>query len=105
VGSNGISEMTQILKEVDQQLKDLLQKSYSIALFVGAGTSVESGIGTFRGEGQMSYFEGVPPAYLCTVKALEKSPQLCWKFFNHLYSILQKSKPSSSHQFNSSGST
>lgn len=82
---------------VSEELKEKFHKSYSIACFVGAGVSASSGIKPFRGSHQMEYFEGFPPAYLCSREGLEKFPELCWRFYRFLSDITINSEPSINH--------
>src|ERR1044071_2070177 len=75
----------QILTTVTDELRERLRKAYSITVFIGAGVSASSGIPVFRGQNQMKYFEGYPPAYICSTEMLQRSPTIFWQFFKYYY--------------------
>lgn len=90
--------MARILSKVDDEVKKLFQKAENIFFFIGAGVSVQSGIPSFRGLGQMDYFEEYFPMYLCSQEAFQRHTQLCWRFFKHIFDISTKAEPNLAHK-------
>lgn len=88
---------TKILNDVTDEIKEKIAKSYSIALFVGAGISVGSGIPTFRGAGKDKYFHKQNPVYLSSIRGLAQFPELAWKYYTHLYKLVKEAKPNPAH--------
>ncbi len=88
----------EVLSSVTPELRERLRRSFSIAVFTGAGLSVASGIPAFRGPNQMKYFEGYPPAYICSTEMLEQSPTICWRFFHYLYELTTRAEPNAAHR-------
>lgn len=88
----------EIIDNVTLELKQKLLRSFGLGFFIGAGVSVPSGIRTFRGANQEEYFEGYPPAYLCTMEFLKESPEICWRFFRKLYQQCRDAEPSLAHR-------
>lgn len=87
-----------IIGNVTPELQERLHKAYSIALLIGAGVSVDSGIPIFHGFDQMGYFEGFPPVYLCSREMIDRSPAQAWRFFQYLYNIVAKAEPNHAHK-------
>lgn len=90
--------MARILSKVDSEVKKIFQKAVNIFFFIGAGVSVESGVPSFRGLGQMDYFEDYFPMYLCSQEAFQRHTQLCWRFFKHIHDISTKAEPNIAHK-------
>jgi NAD-dependent deacetylase len=88
----------QILSSVTPELRERFHKAYSIAVFSGAGISASSGVPTFRGANQMKYFDGYPPFYICSTEMFERSPEICWRFFHHMYDLVNQAEPNIAHQ-------
>jgi NAD-dependent deacetylase len=86
-----------IITNITDEIKEKITKSYSIALFVGAGISVSSGIPTFRGAGRDKYFHKQNPVYLSSIKGLAQFPELAWKYYIYLYSLVKEAKPNPAH--------
>ncbi|MCS6885692.1 MAG: Sir2 family NAD-dependent protein deacetylase [Acidobacteriota bacterium] len=83
---------------VPEELKERLENARSIAVFAGAGVSTASGIPTFRGAGQMSYFEGLPPIYLYSTLCLQRNSSLTYRFLSYLRTIYAEARPNLAHR-------
>jgi NAD-dependent deacetylase sirtuin 5 len=72
-----------------------LKASRRIAILLGAGLSVPSGIPTFRGSG--SSWRGIPFRDLSDPYFLKKDPVLFWQFYNYMRHLALKAKPNPGH--------
>lgn len=97
-GKVKLMNKTEFLDSVTMELKRKLLTSSGLGFFIGAGMSVSSGIFTFRGANQEEYFDGYPPAYLCTMEMFKEDPEICWRFFRKLYQQCYEAKPSIAHR-------
>lgn len=91
-------QQPQILTNVTDEIRDKINKSFSIVLFIGAGVSLSSGIPTFRGEGKDKYFHRHNPVYLSSIRGLAQFPELAWQYYIHLYNLVKQAKPNTAHQ-------
>lgn len=66
-----------------------------IVFFTGAGISVESGLSTFRGEGNLWSDEDV--IYLASADALYNDTQRCLDFLNTLRKQMSEAEPNEAH--------
>lgn len=89
--------MAKTYSTVEKSINEVFQKAQKIFFFVGSGVSVASGIAAFRGVGEMEYFQGYPPMYLCSEEMWVRNPGLAWSFFKHSYNLISKTVPNKAH--------
>lgn len=80
---------------LSQNLLSRLKKSSAVTVLTGAGVSAESGVPTFRGKDGL--WESNKVEELATPGALEKDPQLFWKFYSWRKKLVNDVKPNLGH--------
>lgn len=92
-------EEPKILTEVNDEISERLRKSFSITVFMGAGTSAGSGIPTFRGANKDGYFQAdYNPSYLYSLQGFAQYPTVAWQYFSHIYQLVNRATPNMAHQ-------
>ena len=66
-----------------------------LVILTGAGISVASGLGTYRGKGGL--WEGSGVAEEATIECMEQDPWRCWQFFRPLLEQVVSAKPNPAH--------
>lgn len=66
-----------------------------LVVLTGAGVSVASGLGTYRGKGGLWENSGV--AEEATAECMERDPWRCWEFFRPLMEEALKAEPNPAH--------
>lgn len=77
------------------QLLYRLRSSRYLMVFTGAGTSVESGVPTFRGKNGL--WRKFKPQQLATMDAFKKDPRLVWEWYEYRRRIIQDVQPNPAH--------
>lgn len=84
-----------ILKEIQNIIKNLPEQINSIAVITGAGISHESGIPTFRGKDGL--WRNYKAEDLATPTAFLRDPKLVWEWYEMRRGIIKQANPNPAH--------
>ncbi|MDY3556848.1 NAD-dependent protein deacylase [Gemmata sp. JC717] len=85
-----------------ERVVDLLRRSQSVLFITGAGLSADSGLPTYRGAGGLydgcDPEDGVPIESLLSREALERRPDLTWKYLLQIERACRSAAPNRGHE-------
>lgn len=76
--------------------REVLKRSRRVVVLSGAGTSAESGVPTFRGEG--GYWRRWQAQDLATPRSFRRNPSLVWEFYNYRREVMRTKLPNKAHE-------
>jgi NAD-dependent deacetylase len=79
-----------------QKAREWLWDARSVAVLTGAGTSAESGVPTFRGDGGL--WRNFRPENLATPEAFQRDPRLVWEWYDWRRGLIAQAKPNPGHR-------
>jgi len=86
-----------MLADEINKARDLLARAERLVIFTGAGVSADSGIPTFRGSGDSSFWGRYDPRALATPEGFAENPRLVYDWYNWRRSQLRAIQPNPAH--------
>jgi NAD-dependent deacetylase len=80
-----------------ERARELIAAAERLVVFTGAGVSADSGIPTFRGSGDNSFWGKYDPQQLATPEGFATDPQLVYDWYNWRRSQLAHVQPNAAH--------
>ncbi|CAB3239435.1 unnamed protein product [Arctia plantaginis] len=77
------------------KFKELLQSAKEVVVLSGAGISAESGIPTYRDQGDL--WRTLPSSILNNPGTFREDPGLVWEFYHHRREMALKAQPNAGH--------
>lgn len=77
--------------------RHLIANAHRLVIFTGAGVSADSGIPTFRGSGDSSFWGKYDPRTLATPQGFAENPQLVYDWYTWRRSQLRLVQPNAAH--------
>lgn len=87
---------SELLKDIQNIIKNLPEKIDSVAVITGAGISSESGIPTFRGKDGL--WKNYRAEDLATPYAFSRDPKLVWEWYEMRRGIIKNAHPNEAHK-------
>ncbi len=82
---------------ISEKLRDIFKKSTKVCVLTGAGISAESGVPTFRGEGSLGVWKGMPFEEISSARMVKEDLDAVWEWFDYRREILKSCEPNEGH--------
>lgn len=86
---------TTVSSSAMRDARELLRNAPKVLVITGAGMSAESGVPTFRGEGEL--WNGRHFTELATFDAFTKNPRFIWDWYLYRRSVVARCEPNAGH--------
>jgi len=83
---------------ISERLRELFAQVDRVVVLTGAGVSAESGVPTFRGNGQTAVWKGLPFDVISSAGMLARDLPAVWEWFNYRRDLLASLKPNPAHE-------
>jgi NAD-dependent deacetylase len=82
---------------ISAELSDRFESARSVLVLTGAGVSAESGVPTFRGEGNTTVWKGMPFDVISSATMVQRDLAAVWEWFDYRRDLLQALRPNPAH--------
>src|SRR5882724_8966641 len=82
---------------ISDELRDRFESASSVLVLTGAGVSAESGVPTFRGEGNSAVWKGLPFDVISSAHMVERDLPAVWEWFDYRRDLLKILEPNAAH--------
>jgi NAD-dependent deacetylase len=84
--------------QISEDLIKKVAEAKKVCVLTGAGISAESGVPTFRGEGQSAVWKGMPFDEISSARMVKENLPEVWEWFDYRRGVLQKCQPNEAHR-------
>src|SRR5882672_10422885 len=83
---------------ISDELRERFAQANNVLVLTGAGVSAESGVPTFRDEGNAAIWKGMPLEISSSGEMLARDLPAVWEWFNGRRGLLRALKPNPAHE-------
>lgn len=89
---------TDLQEQATKRVRERLRASRRVFVLTGAGVSAESGVPTFRGDGNMTVWKGMPVYEVSSAQMVERDLPEVWAWFDYRLNLLKTLRPNPAHE-------
>ena len=84
-------------QQIARELHERFDTAHRVLVLTGAGVSAESGVPTFRGDGNSTVWKGLPFDAISSRTMLERDLPAVWEWFDCRRGVLEALSPNAAH--------
>jgi NAD-dependent deacetylase len=86
-----------VAQQIPAELRQRFETARRVLILTGAGVSAESGVPTFRGNGDNTTWKGLPLDVISSGALLQRNLPAVWEWFDYRRGVLQSLAPNAAH--------